>query len=221
MWEIIKAGGPVMWPIITLSIIAAAILLERLWSLQDERVIPKELTEKVWKLVESGQLTDKHVAALGQNSALGQILAAGLASRHRGREHIKEAIEDTGRHVVHELERFLNMLGTIAAVSPLLGLLGTVIGIITAFNAITQQGVGDPKMLSGGIGQALIATAAGLIVAIPSLMGYRYLRGKVDGLVIAMEKEALKLVRSLDERRDSDPLIEQAAIGRAESASAA
>jgi len=221
MWEIIKAGGPVMWPIIALSITAAAILLERLWSLQDERVIPKELTDKVWKLVESGQLTDKHVAALAQNSALGQILAAGLANRHRGREHIKEAIEDTGRHVVHELERFLNMLGTIAAVSPLLGLLGTVIGIITAFNAITQQGVGDPKMLSGGIGQALIATAAGLIVAIPSLMGYRYLRGKVDGLVIAMEKEALKLVRSLDERRAADPLIEHERLENPPSASAA
>ena len=221
MWEIIKAGGPVMWPIIALSITAAAILLERLWSLQDERVIPKELTDKVWKLVASGQLTDKHVAALAQNSALGQILAAGLANRHGGREQIKEAIEDTGRHVVHELERFLNMLGTIAAVSPLLGLLGTVIGIITAFNAITQQGVGDPKMLSGGIGQALIATAAGLIVAIPSLMGYRYLRGKVDGLVIAMEKEALKLVRSLDEQRAADPLIEHERLTSPPSASAA
>ena len=208
MWEIIKAGGPVMWPIIALSISAAAILLERLWSLQDERVIPRELTGKVWKLVESGQLTDKHVAALTQNSALGQILAAGLANRERSREHIKEAIEDTGRHVVHELERFLNMLGTIAAVSPLMGLLGTVIGIIMAFNAITHQGVGDPKALSGGIGQALIATAAGLIVAIPSLMGYRYLRGRVDALVVAMEKEALKLVRSLDEHRGADDLIE-------------
>ncbi len=221
MWEIIKAGGPVMWPIIALSITAAAILLERLWSLQDERVIPRELTDKVWKLVESGQLTDKHVAALAQNSALGQILAAGLVNRDRSREHIKEAIEDTGRHVVHELERFLNMLGTIAAVSPLLGLLGTVIGIITAFNAITQQGVGDPKMLSGGIGQALIATAAGLIVAIPSLMGYRYLRGRVDGLVIAMEKEALKLVRVLDERRAADPLVEHARLESPPSASAA
>jgi biopolymer transport protein ExbB len=221
MWEIIKAGGPVMWPIIALSITAAAILLERLWSLQDERVMPKELTDKVWKLVENGQLTDRHVAALAQNSALGQILAAGLASRHRSRDYIKEAIEDTGRHVVHELERFLNMLGTIAAVSPLLGLLGTVIGIITAFNAITHQGVGDPKVLSGGIGQALIATAAGLIVAIPSLMGYRYLRGKVDALVISMEKEALKLVRALDERRAADPLIGEAELAARSSASAA
>jgi biopolymer transport protein ExbB len=207
MWEIIKAGGPVMWPIIVLSIVASAILLERLWTLQERRIIPRELTAKIWKLVESGQLTDRHIAALAQNSSLGQILAAGLANRHRPREFIKEAIEDTGRHVVHELERFLNMLGTIAAVSPLLGLLGTVIGIIVAFNGITHQGVGDPKVLSGGIGQALICTAAGLIVAIPSLMGYRYLRGRVDQLVIAMEKEALKLVQALDVQRDVGPLL--------------
>ena len=221
MWEIIKAGGPVMWPIISLSIAAAAILLERLWSLQERRVIPPELTAKVWRLVESGQLTDKHVAALAENSGLGQILAAGLANRDRGREYVKEAIEDTGRHVVHELERFLNMLGTIAAVSPLLGLLGTVIGIIAAFSAITHQGVGDPKVLSGGIGQALITTAAGLIVAIPSLMGYRYLRGRVDQLVIAMEKEALKLVHALDRHRAGDPLLEHERLGAPPSVSAA
>ena len=215
MWEIIKAGGPVMWPIIALSVASAAIMLERLWSLQEERVIPHELTAKVWKLVESGQLGDRHVAAIAQNSALGQILAAGLSNRHRPREWVKEAIEDTGRHVAHELERFLNMLGTIAAVSPLMGLLGTVIGIISAFNAITHDGVGDPKVLSGGIGQALITTAAGLMVAIPSLMGYRYLRGRVDELVIAMEKEALKLVQALDAQRGAaDPLV-AAEAGRA------
>jgi biopolymer transport protein ExbB len=208
MWEIIKAGGPVMWPIILLSVASAAILLERLWSLQERRVIPRELTARIWKLVESGQLTDKHVAALAQNSALGQILAAGLANRHRAREFVKEAIEDTGRHVVHELERFLNMLGTIAAVSPLLGLLGTVVGIINSFAAITHSGVGDPRVLSGGIGQALICTAAGLVVAIPSLMGYRYLRGHVDGLVVQMEKEALKLVQALDAHRDAYALLE-------------
>ena len=220
MWEIIKAGGPVMWPIIALSIVAAAILLERLWTLQERRVIPAELRVKVWKLVESGQLNERHIAALAANSALGQILAAGLSNRHRPREFIKEAIEDTGRHVVHELERFLNMLGTIAAVSPLMGLLGTVTGIIVAFNAITHTGIGDPKVLSGGIGQALITTAAGLIVAIPSLMGYRYLRGRVDALVIEMEKEALKLVQALDARRSADPLFEREQQ-RAASASAA
>ena len=202
MWEIIKAGGPVMWPIIALSIAAAAIVLERLWSLQPARIIPPELHDKVWKLVAAGQLSDRHIEAIAENSPLGKVLAAGLANRHRPREWVKEAIEDTGRHVAHELERFLNMLGTIAAVSPLMGLLGTVIGIISAFNAITHDGVGDPKVLSGGIGQALITTAAGLVVAIPSLMGYRYLRGRVDELVVAMEKEAMRLVQSLDEQRD-------------------
>jgi biopolymer transport protein ExbB len=194
-----------MWPIIALSIAAAAIILERLWSLQPARVNPPELTDKIWKLVAAGQLTDRHVEAIAQNSALGQVLAAGLSNRHRPREWVKEAIEDTGRHVAHELERFLNLLGTIAAVSPLMGLLGTVIGIISAFNAITHDGVGDPKVLSGGIGQALITTAAGLCVAIPSLMGYRYLRGRVDELVIAMEKEALRLIQSLDAQRSTPP----------------
>jgi biopolymer transport protein ExbB len=207
MWELIKAGGPVMWPIIALSIGAIAIICERLWSLQESRVIPTDLTDKIWRLVETNQLSERHVMALSQNSALGQVLAAGLTNRHRPRPYVKEAIEDTGRHVAHELERHLNMLGTIASVSPLMGLLGTVIGIITAFNAITHQGVGDPRGLSGGIGQALVATAAGLIVAIPSLVGYRYLRGHVDRLIVAMEKEALKLVEALDMRRDSDLVI--------------
>jgi len=198
MWEIIIAGGPVMWPIMLCSVVAAAIILERLWTLQRKRVIPRELTERVWKLVESRALNERHIEALARNSPLGRVLAAGLANHDRGREIMKEAIEDTGRHVVHELERFLSPLGTIAAVSPLLGLLGTVIGMIQAFEAITVQGVGDPRLLSGGIGVALITTAAGLIVAIPALFGYRYLRGVVDFLVIEMEKEAMKLVQAFD-----------------------
>lgn len=201
MWEIIQAGGPVMWPIILCSIVAMAIIGERLWSLQEARVLPPEISARVWQLVRSGELNEKHIAALEQNSPLGRILAAGLAQRNRPREFVKEAIEDAGRHVVHELEHFLSTLGTIAAVSPLLGLLGTVIGIISAFNAITHGGVGDPRALSGGIGQALIATAAGLCVAIPSLVGYRYLKSRVDKLVIRMEKDALKLVQALDEQR--------------------
>jgi biopolymer transport protein ExbB len=204
MWEIIKAGGPVMWPILFCSVVAMAIVLERLWTLQEKRVIPRELTAKVWKLVETGTLTEKHVVALQENSPLGRVLAAGLANRGRGREVVKEVLEDTGRHVVHELERFLNTLGTVATVSPLLGLLGTVTGIINAFNAITAQGVGDPRVLSGGIGEALITTAAGLLVAIPALVAYRYLRGRVDALVIEMEKEAMQLVQSLDKAQAAD-----------------
>ncbi len=198
MWEIILAGGPIMWPILLCSVGAAAIICERLWTLQPKRVIPRELTDRVWKLVETRTLTDRHIEALERNSPLGRVLAAGLSNRHRGRDIMKEVIEDSGRHVVHELERFLNALGTIAAITPLLGLLGTVTGMIEAFEAITTQGVGDARVLSGGIGEALITTAAGLMIAIPSLIGYRYLRGRVDALVIEMEKEAIKLVQAFD-----------------------
>lgn len=216
MWEIIKAGGPVMWPIIVCSIGAAAIILERLWTLQDKRVIPRSLTEKVWKLVETRTLTDRHITALEHNSPLGRVLASGLMNRDRGRDIMKEVIEDTGRHVVHELERFLNALGTIAAITPLLGLLGTVTGMISAFDAITSQGVGDARVLSGGIGEALLTTAAGLIVAIPALIGFRYLRGRVDALVIEMEKEAIKLVRAFDQM-GAAPAAATAATPAAES----
>jgi len=198
MWEIVRAGGPLMWPIILCSIVAAAIVLERLWTLQDRRVLPRELTTKVHQLIETNQINDKVIAALEQNSPLGRILAAGLANRHRPRDVMMERLEDTGRHIVHELERFLNTLGTIAAISPLLGLLGTVTGIIKAFNAIQAGGMGDPRALSGGIAEALITTAAGLVVAIPSLFAYRFLRSKVDGIVIAMEKDAIRLADQVE-----------------------
>lgn len=187
-----------MWPIILCSIMAAAIVLERLWTLQPKRVLPRELTEQVWRWVQNNQVNDKLIAALEQNSPLGRVLAVGLVNRHRTRDIMMERLEDAGRHVVHELERFLNTLGTIASVSPLLGLLGTVIGIIRAFNAISLEGTGDPRVLSGGIGEALIATAAGLCVAIPSLFAYRILRGRVNRIVIQMEKEAMKLIDALE-----------------------
>jgi len=198
MWEIVRAGGPLMWPIILCSIGAAAIILERFWTLQDKRVIPPDLTRKVSQLIEGNQINDKVIAALEQNSPLGRILAAGLANRHRPREIMVERLQDTGRHVIYELERFLNSLNMIAGVSPLLGLLGTVTGIIKAFNAIQAGGMGDPRMLSGGIAEALITTAAGLSVAIPSLIGFRLLRGKVDRIVIQMEKDALRLADEVD-----------------------
>ena len=187
-----------MWPIIFCFIAAAAIILERLWTLQDRRVLPKELTQKVWQLIESNQVNEKVIAALEQNSPLGRVLAAGLANRHRSREAMMERLEDAGRHVIHELERFLNTLGTIAGISPLLGLLGTVTGIIKSFNAIQAGGMGDPRALSGGIAEALICTAAGLIVAIPALFAYRLLRSKVDSIVIAMEKDAIRLADAVE-----------------------
>jgi len=203
MWEIVRAGGWMMGPIILFSVIAAAIILERLWTLQDRRVLPPDLTKRVWQLVEANQVNDKVIEALEQNSPLGKVLASGLANRHRTRDALMERLEDTGRHVVHELERFLNTLGTIAGVSPLLGLLGTVGGIIKAFNAINAGGMGDPRMLSGGIAQALVTTAAGLCVAIPALIAYRYLRGRIDRIVIEMEKDAIQLADALESARSA------------------
>jgi biopolymer transport protein ExbB len=198
MWEIVRAGGPLMWPIILCSITAAAIILERLWTLQDRRVLPQELPQKVWQLIEANQVNDKVIAALEQNSPLGKLLAAGLANRHRPREILMERLEDAGRHVVYELERYINTLGTIASVSPLLGLLGTVTGIIRSFNAIQAGGMGDPRALSGGIAEALIATVAGLCVAIPSLIAYRYLRGRVERIVVEMEKQAMRMADAVE-----------------------
>ena len=197
MWEIVKAGGPFMVPIILCSIISAGILLERLWTLQRKRVLPQELIKRVTDLTDKNQVTPKVIEALEKNSPLGRVLAAALANRDRGREIMMERVEDTGRHVIYELERFLNSLGTIASISPLLGLLGTVTGIIRAFNAVMLGGMGDPRMLAGGISEALITTAGGLAVAIPSFIAYRYLRGKVEGIVVDMEKIAVKFADSL------------------------
>jgi biopolymer transport protein ExbB len=197
MWEIVKAGGPFMVPIIICSIVAAGILFERLWTLQRKRVLPQELIKRVTDLTDKNQVTPKVIEALEKNSPLGRVLAAALANRDRGRAIMMERVEDTGRHVVHELERFLNSLGTIASISPLLGLLGTVTGIIRAFNAVMLGGMGDPRMLAGGISEALITTAGGLAVAIPSFIAYRYLRGKVERIVIDMEKIAVKFADSL------------------------
>jgi biopolymer transport protein ExbB len=198
MWELVRAGGPFMAPIIICSIAAVGILLERLWTLQRKRVLPEELIKKLSSFAEGGQVSPKFIDALEKNSPLGRVLAAALANRDRGREIMMERVQDTGRHVVHELERFLNTLGTIASISPLLGLLGTVTGIIRAFNAVMLGGMGDPRLLAGGISEALITTAGGLAVAIPSFIAYRYLRGKVERIVIDMEKIAVTFADSLN-----------------------
>jgi biopolymer transport protein ExbB len=202
VWEIVLAGGPFMWPIILCSVIAAGIILERMWTLQRRRVMPADLTRRIWALVEAGQANDKVIAALEVNSPLGKLLATGLANRHRPRAVLMERLEDAGRHVAHDLDRFINTLGTIAGVAPLLGLLGTVVGIIKAFEAIHVQGLGDPRILSGGISEALLTTAAGLLVAIPSQVAYRYLRGRVDGTVMQIEKDVLHFAEALNDRAE-------------------
>jgi len=197
MLEIVQAGGWLMLPIIGCSIIAAAIILERLWSLRPKRVLPVNLAVQVRDWVSNDQLDPEHLQRLHQSSPLGQMLAAGLTNRHSPREVIKETIEDVGRHTAHELQRYLDALGTIAAISPLMGLLGTVIGMIKVFAAITANGVGNPGVLAGGISEALITTAAGLCVAIPALIGYRYLRARVDALVVQMEKESINFLETV------------------------
>jgi biopolymer transport protein ExbB len=204
MWELVQAGGYFMWPIIVCSIAAVGILLERLWTLQRKRVLPQELIKRISQLAETNQVNPKVIEALEENSPLGRVLAAALANRDRGREIMMERVEDTGRHVVHELERFINTLGTIASISPLLGLLGTVTGIIRAFNAVMLGGMGDPRLLAGGISEALITTAGGLAVAIPSFIAYRYLRGKIERIVIEMEKIAVAFADSLGARTQSE-----------------
>ena len=197
MLELVKAGGWLMVPILLCSIIAMAIVVERFWTLQRKRITPANLVVQVWQWSKSGHLTDERLRALRNSSPLGRILAAGLVNRNSSRELMKESIEEVGRHVVHDLDRYLNTLGTIASITPLLGLLGTVIGMIKVFAVITTAGVGDPGVLAGGISEALITTAAGLTVAIPTLMFHRYFRGHVDELVVTMEQEALKMVEAM------------------------
>ena len=201
MFEMVKAGGWLMFPIIAGSIIALAIILERFWTLQKNKVIPEHLVATIWHWVKEGQLERSKIEEISKQSALGKVLAAGLNNRHLERERIKESIEEVGRQVVHDMERFLNTLGTIAAISPLLGLLGTVIGMIKVFNAITTAGVGNAAPLAGGISQALITTAAGLSVAIVALIFHRYFRGRIDELVVKMEEEAIKMVDVLHNNR--------------------
>jgi len=201
VFELVKSGGWLMLPIILCSIISISIIAERFWSLRREKVLPVHLVATVWNAVKQDNMSRSDIEALSKESALGTVLSAGLLNRNESRERIKECIEERGREVVHDLERFLNTLGTIASISPLLGLLGTVIGMISVFAAITKHGVGDPGALAGGISEAMITTAAGLTVAIISLVFYRYFRRKVDGIVVIMEREAIKMVDVLHNNR--------------------
>jgi len=204
MFELIKSGGWVMALIIPCSIAALAIIGERLWSLQKKFVTPPNLLPQVQQWLARKELDDNRLKLLRESSPLGRVLAAGLVNRKHSREVIREAIQDSGRHLVPELERYLRTLGTIAAISPFLGLLGTVLGMIEMFAGIGSRGVGDPSIVANGIAQALVATASGLLVAIPSLMFYRYFRGRVSELLVDMEQEAIKLVEIMHGERERD-----------------
>jgi biopolymer transport protein ExbB len=203
VFELVKSGGWLMLPIIACSIVALGIVIGRFWSLQRKKVMPDYLMKQILQLHKESKLNLADLGKLKGSSPLGRILAAGLVNRNHDKVVMKEAIEEVGRQVVHELERYLNTLGTIASISPLLGLLGTVIGMIKVFSVIVTAGVGDPGVLAGGISEALITTAAGLSVAIPSLMFHRYFSGLIDKLVIGMEGQALKMVEVIHGEREN------------------
>ena len=202
MLELVKAGGWPMIPLLLLSAAGLAIIVERFWSLRARVVMPPGLGDEVraW-VARGGALDPSHIESLRQTAPLGALLAAALDVRNRPREEIRERIEDVGRHLVHRMERYLNTLGTIAAAGPLLGLFGTVVGMIQMFLGILDHGVGDVNQLAGGIGKALVCTAAGMIVAIPALMFHRYFRGRVAEYIVDMEHEAIALLDTLGPNR--------------------
>lgn len=202
MLELVKAGGWLMLPIILCSIVAVAISIERLWTLNRSKLAPSDLLAEVWNNIQAGRLDSNAIKALRRESALGLILAAGLSNSNAGRDVMKESIAEAASYVIHDMERYLNTLGTIASIAPLLGLLGTVIGMIKVFSDIMIHGAGNAALLAGGISEALITTGAGLSVAIPALIMHRYFQRKIDTVVVTMEQEATKLVDALHSERD-------------------
>lgn len=204
MIDIVVAGGWLMLPIILCSIAVIAITAERYWTLNPDKIAPRNQLGQVWNLIQNNQMDGERLKQLRRSSPLGRIMAAGLSNARHGREIMKDSIEEAASQVIHELERFLAILGTIATITPLLGLLGTVIGMISVFNVIMLEGTGDAGLLAGGISQALITTAAGLTVAIPAMISHRYFMRRMDSLVVTMEQEAVKLVDALHSERRVD-----------------
>lgn len=203
MLDIIKGGGLLIWPILICSVVALAIILERLWALRTSRILPAELASTVWTLWRNNQLDAGSIRQLALNSPLGTVLAAGLANHKHGREVMQGCIEQAGRQVVHAMERYLNTLGTIASISPYLGLLGSVLGMMKVFAGFSAaHGAGNPAVLAGGLSEILVTTAAGLAVAIPSLMFYRYFQGRVNELSMRLEEEAVRLIAVLHGERE-------------------
>lgn len=193
MLALIEAAGWPIWPLIIASILALAIIFERFYTLRRPLIVPQGLLDQAIDNLRRHGANPDLLRALAEGSALGRILAAGGRNIGASREVMKESLEEAGRAVSHDLERYLSTLGTIATVAPLLGLLGTVVGMIEIFGSQSPTG-GNPAVLAHGISVALYNTAFGLIVAIPSMIFYRFFRGRVDALVVDMEQQAIKLV---------------------------
>ena len=200
MWQIILAAGWPIWPLIFASVVALAIIGERFFALRESTVAPKNLLPEVQTWLAKGGITKETIARLEQHSLLGQLFASALSNAKNSREITKEAIEETGRAVDHQLGRYLSTLGSIATVAPLLGLLGTVIGMVELFGAFTSTGH-DVAQFARGISVALYNTAAGIVVAVPAMLTYRYFRAKVDSLLVDMEQQAIKLVEIIHGER--------------------
>ena len=207
MLEIVQAGGWLMVPILLCSVVAAAISVERLWTLQRSRTTPRNLLAQVWSGIKNQELDSQRLRELRNANPLGQVLAAGISNAKRGREVMKEAMEEAASSVAHDLERYLTSLGIIASIAPLLGLLGTVVGMIEVFTALMLEGAGNANNLAGGISQALITTAAGLSVAIPALIFHRFFLRRVDELMVTMEQEASKLVEIMQGDPEEEPRL--------------
>ncbi|MFA5630792.1 MAG: MotA/TolQ/ExbB proton channel family protein [Porticoccaceae bacterium] len=201
MYELLIAGGWLMIPILLCSIAVVAIAIERYLMLRPGRVAPPKLLGQVWHDIKQNRLSRERLAELKRHSPLGTLLAAGLANAGQGREVMKDSVEEAANQVAHELEKYLDALGTIAAIAPLLGLLGTVVGMIKVFNAIVLHGSGNSAMLAGGISEALITTAAGLTVAIPALICHRFFERRIDTLMVTMEDQAARLMDGLHGER--------------------
>lgn len=193
MFAIIQAAGWPIWPLLFASIIALALIIERLVALRRSKVAPEGLLARVVGEVRQGTVNEAAINALEQGSPLGRVLAAGLRNVKSSREVMKESIEEAGRGVTHELERYLTTLGTIASISPLMGLFGTVVGMIEIFGSQAPTGA-NPMQLAHGISIALYNTGFGLVIAIPAMIFWRHFRALVDSFVIEMEQQAVKLV---------------------------
>ncbi|MEH6457008.1 MAG: MotA/TolQ/ExbB proton channel family protein [Cocleimonas sp.] len=195
----LQAGGWLMIPLVLSSLVAIAVILALFMNLKKSKVLPEGLVEKAQKLARSGKMTPAHIQQVRDGSLLGSVLAAGLATVGQPRHLMKESIEESGRHAIHKMDKYMTTLGTIAAIAPLLGLLGTVVGMIVVFNEmLSQGGVGNPADLAGGISQALVTTAFGISIAVPALIFHRFFRGKINDFAVDMEKEAVKLLEMIN-----------------------
>ena len=194
-----------MAPIVVCSIIMIGIVVERFWTLRRSAVLPPGLVDEVRNLSLGKKLDVAQLDEIGRSSPLGAVIAGALAVRHQGREAIRERVEDVGRHAMHDLERFLPTLGTVALIGPLLGLFGTVVGLIDMFLSIMGNGIGDVNHLAGGIGEALVCTAAGTAVAVPAYIFHRMLRARVVDYGVELEKAVIRLLDALDQGAPINP----------------